>query len=767
MQMQCPTTPTSPLARFLKALTIWLATLMPGAAALAQVTPAAGPASASTATPASAASAPAAELKRVEITAKRPTELDERRESTAAKIVIGREEIDRFGDSSLGDVLKRLPGVTMQGRPGRGGAIRMRGLGAGYTQILLDGQRVPPGFSFDSLTPEQVERIEILRAPTAETGARAIAGTINIITREGFVKNINDVRLVAAIENGRVQPSASWTRNDTAGPFVYNYSLTAYRSDRNSDAVNTTVDRDLSDGSVTLAQRDVGAVREQRQGLNASGRLQWRGEQGVDVVTLMPFLVYSTGTSRRASTLTQTVGALPPPFDTSATEGEGSYALARLNGQWNHRLDQGGRVEWKFGLGEGRFDGASVRKETTAGAISNTIDDSNATVDRNLLLAAKFIQLLEGDHTVVLGAEGEANRRTEQRQMVQNGVLQLTEFGDNLAASATRFAAFAQDEWTLTPQWAVHAGLRWEGITTHGSGDDTQPESTNRSSVWSPMLHAVWKFAPESRDQMRFSLTRSYRSPTLQSLIGRPSINSRYPLPGPNTATQPDRAGNPDLQPELATGIDVAIERYLSGGGLLSANVFTRQIKNYMRNQTTLQDVSWSAVPRWVSSPQNIGDAVTRGIELEAKARLSDVVTDAPKVDLRANVSVFRSSVDSVPGPDNRLDQQPDYTANVGADYRVPGVPFTLGGNLNLTPAYATRISDTQTVSVSRKLVLDAYGLWVFSPTLQLRVTASNLAPSDYLTGNSIDDLASNIRETSLTTAPTYMNLQFRLEIKL
>ena len=63
----------------------------------------------------------------------------------------------------------------------------MRGLGSGYTQILLDGQRVPPGFSLDSTrSPEQIERIEILRAPTAETGARAIAGTINIITREGF-----------------------------------------------------------------------------------------------------------------------------------------------------------------------------------------------------------------------------------------------------------------------------------------------------------------------------------------------------------------------------------------------------------------------------------------------------------------------------------------------------------------------------------------------------------------------------------------------------
>ena len=143
--------------------------------------------------------------------------MQERRQSTAAKIIIGREEIDRFGDSTLGDVLKRLPGVTIQGRPGRGGAIRLRGLGSGYTQILLDGERVPPGFSIDSISPDQIERIEILRAPTAETGARAIAGTINIITREGYTRRVNDLRLTAAYENGKVNPSASWTRNISEG----------------------------------------------------------------------------------------------------------------------------------------------------------------------------------------------------------------------------------------------------------------------------------------------------------------------------------------------------------------------------------------------------------------------------------------------------------------------------------------------------------------------------------------------------------------------
>ena len=720
---------------------------------------------------ASGASAPAAaQLKRVEITATRASDTQERRESTAAKIVIGREEIERYGDSNLGDVLKRLPGVTMQGRPGRGGNIRMRGLGSGYTQILLDGQRIPPGFSLDSLTPEQIERIEILRAPTAETGARAIAGTINIITREGFNKHINDLRLVAGWENDRLQPSVSWTRNEPIGPFIVNTSLSVFSQDRQSGGTTTTVDRSLIDDTLLLNQTDVATLREKRQGVHASGRLQWRGEQGIDAVTLMPLLIYGTGTTQRHGTLTQTLGALPAPYDTSDTAGDGSFTLLRLNGQWNHRVEAGGRIETKFGFGQGRSVSASLRNETTAGALTRTLADRSDIVDRNLLLATKFTRVLEGEHSLVTGAEGETNRRTEQRTTLQDGQPLLVDFGDNVSASSLRFAAFAQDEWSLTPQWAAHAGLRWEGITTQGSGE-SEP-ARNRSSVWTPLMHAVWKPEPDSRDQVRVSLTRSYRSPTLQNLIARPRVNTRWPTAGPNTPTQPDYAGNPALKPELATGVDIAVERYLSAGGLLSANVFHRQIRNFMRSQTTLETVSWSPQQRYVSRPQNIGDAVTQGVELEAKFRLGDVLGDsAPKVDVRANASMFRSRVKSVPGPDNRLDQQPDYTANLGADYRVPGWPLTLGGNFNWTPGYDTRVSDVQTAVQGRKRVIDGYALWVFNPALQLRVTASNLNPRDYLTGGSVDSVDPvtlvPYRESSTTTAPTYLNLQFRLEMKL
>ncbi len=89
----------------------------------------------------------------------------------------------------------------------------MRGIGTGYTQILIDGERMPPGFAIDQPAPDQIERIEILRAPTAETGARAIAGTINIILREPLRQRGDDLRLGLGAElgseRGGLQPNAS------------------------------------------------------------------------------------------------------------------------------------------------------------------------------------------------------------------------------------------------------------------------------------------------------------------------------------------------------------------------------------------------------------------------------------------------------------------------------------------------------------------------------------------------------------------------------
>ncbi len=739
-------------------------------------TPGTVPTPAPPAAPAAKAPAPAApkdadqRLAPVQITGSRADDVQERRNSTAAKIIIGREEIDRFGDSTLGDVLKRLPGVTIQGRPGRGGAIRLRGLGNGYTQILLDGERVPPGFSLDSLTPDQIERIEILRAPTAETGARAIAGTINIITRGGYTRRVNDVRVTAAYENGKVQPSASWTRNLTAGEFIVNYSLSAFHIDRDNSSTTTTIDRRLDDGTVTLEQVDDGRLRVSGGGVHATARIQWRPEGGADAVTLTPILFANRFHSRRDGTLVQSIGATPSPYDQAETTASTGTALARLNGEWTHRFGPEARVEWRAGVGQARAPVNSFRTEFTGGSESRTLEETSRSRDTTVTASGKLVAAIFEAHSLVSGIELESNRRADTRTSLQDDKPILTDFADNISASSLRLAAYAQDEWSVTEHWAAHAGLRWEGIRTRGSVEEGEPEASNRSSVWTPLLHAVWKPDPKGRDQVRISLTRSYRSPTLSNLIARPSVNTRYPVPGANTPTQADRAGNPNLRPELATGIDIAVERYLAGSGLLSANIFRRNITNYMRSVTTLETVSYASVPRYVLRAQNVGDAVTEGLEVEAKFRASDVIENAPRIDVRANASFFRSRVRGVPGPDNRLDQQPDYTANLGADHRFAGLPLMLGGNVNWTPGYTTRLTDVQTASIGRKLVIDAYGLWTFNPALALRLSFSNLDPRDYLTGSTVDGpdiLGVPVRESAQTRAPTFINVQVRLEMKL
>ncbi len=218
----------------------------------------------------------ATRVESLEITEKRST-TSERRDSTAAKIVIGREEIEQYGDTNLGDVMRRLPGVTQGGRPGRGGPVRMRGMAGGFTQILINGERIPPGFSMEDIAPEQVERIEILRAPTAATGTRAIAGTINIILREALRERRNDVRAGVQEENGRYSPNASYSRNDSLSETgSYNLTLSANRRDLANDGVVETTFTDIPTGTVTLAQSNVIASTSLNESLFATSRFQWR-----------------------------------------------------------------------------------------------------------------------------------------------------------------------------------------------------------------------------------------------------------------------------------------------------------------------------------------------------------------------------------------------------------------------------------------------------------------------------------------------------------
>jgi iron complex outermembrane receptor protein len=704
--------------------------------------------------------APVQDMGQVEIKSDRNNDTEQRRQSTAAKIVIGREELDRQGDSTLGEVLKRLPGVTIQGAPGRGGGIRMRGLGGGYTQILLDGQRVPPGFSIESLTPDMVEKVEILRAPTAETGARAIAGTINIVLREGQRANPDDLKLGSSFEHGHRSDALNWTRNLKTEPLNGTLTISAMNSWRPDD--NTTVTDspipELGTAPSLTSQRVRNTLSlGHRQGMNANARLMWRGEEGRTLV-LMPFMVYSEYSNLGNIDLREekSINGLkqPPATDVASTQNNSRFVLTRLNGQWNQRFSADSRFEFKFGLGESHYNYRFSQIASGSAGLLYTLQESQSFRDLSQTWNGKWTQVLSNGHQLVSGLELEGVRRTEE------AIAEVSDDAGNMRARTQRWALYAQDEWTLNPRWSAHAGIRYENILTEGRNEEGAKR--NQSGVLTPLLHAVWKPLPDSRDQVRMSLTRSYKTPTLFNLVATTALSREA-----NSPTRPDRVSNPGLKPELATGVDIAVERYLSQGGVLSANVFRRNISDLIRYVTTERvDTAWApGQRRFVSSPQNVGDAVTQGLELEAKFRLNQIWPTALPMDVRSNLSFFHSRVLDVMGPNNRLDQQPSMTANLGADYRIRAIPLTIGGNANINPDYTTRRTEQQWTYQGAKRVVDVYGVWKFNPSTALRLTVSNWVPRDYLTGTTY--IGNGFSETANTNTRNWKNVQLRLEMKI
>jgi iron complex outermembrane receptor protein len=552
----------------------------------------------------------------------------------------------------------------------------------------------------------------------------------------------------------------NWVHNIQSEPLNGTFTVSAMNQMRPEDSTTLTDSDVAASGAMPswTSHRERNSVSlGHRQGLNANARLMWRGEQGRTLV-LMPFMVYSEYNSSGHADLTErrTIGSGASNFlsDSATATSNNRFVMTRLNGQWNQRFDADTRFEFKFGLGESHYKSQFNQSEIGNTGLLSTLDELQSFKDLSQSWNGKLTQILKNGHQVVSGVELEGVRRNE------DAVAEVADDAGNMRARTQRWAIYTQDEWTINPQWSAHAGIRYEHILTEGRNEEG--EKRNQSGVLTPLLHAVWKPVAESRDQVRMSLTKSYKTPTLVNLVARTALSREV-----NSPTRPDRMGNPGLKPELANGIDIAVERYLAGGGVLSANIFRRNISDLIRYVTSERyDTVWApGQRRFVSSPQNVGDAITQGLELEAKFGLNQMWPSALPIDVRSNVSFFNSRVLDVLGPNNRLDQQPSMTANLGADYRVRAIPLTLGGNVNYNPDYTTRRTQEQWAYQGAKRVVDVYGLWKFTPATALRVSVSNLTPRDYLTGTTY--VGNAFSETSNTTARNWQNVQVRLEMKI
>jgi outer membrane receptor for ferrienterochelin and colicin len=649
---------------------------------------------------------------------------DPRRDDTATKIVVGSEEIVKYGDTNVLDVLKRVPGITVNSNNGRGGEIRMRGLGAGYTQILVNGERAPAGFSMDSLAPDSIERIEVLRAASAEFSTQSVAGTINIILKRSVKNRLRELKLAAQGSSNGFGPNANLQLSDRDGAFSYSVSANAAQDRFEFDSSGT--ETGISPRGETLMLRSIRLPQKgQFTFLNLSPRLNWTLGQD-NTLTSQTFINHNRFRNRVGQEYTTLIGS-PPLFPETVGDYANVGSFVRSDLSWARKFASGAKLDLKLGVNAGNSENASQRK--AFGGNGAPILDTAITMDardRGLNSTGKYARTLEQGHTFAFGWDGGVDTRDDER-VERNALRPAAEqpVDEVSEARVKRLALFAQDEWNITPAWSMYLGARWEGIRTRVVGNVFGATEAS-SSVWSPIMQTLYKIPGKKGDQVRLAVTRTYKAPNVQNLSLRRQISDN------NSSTEPDNQGNPRLKPELAFGIDAAYEHYWAEGALVSVSVSSRRISDFTRNLVFFDGA------RWIQMPTNEDSATTRSLELETKFPLKAVMDDAPAVDVRASVNRNWSRVESVPGPYNRLDQQTPLTVNLGADYKAGAL--TAGGSFVYRKGGPVRVSLNQRAYVWPRRELDVYALWKFDPKRQLRVAVANLLRQGFQNESTYED---------------------------
>lgn len=115
--------------------------------------------------------------------------LSRQRDNMNVTNVVSADQVGRFPDANLGDALKRIPGITMQGDQGEARNIIIRGMAPQLNSVTVNGFRIPSAegdnrnIQLDLIPSDMIATVEVSKAVTPDMDGDAIGGSINLVTR--------------------------------------------------------------------------------------------------------------------------------------------------------------------------------------------------------------------------------------------------------------------------------------------------------------------------------------------------------------------------------------------------------------------------------------------------------------------------------------------------------------------------------------------------------------------------------------------------------
>ena len=414
------------------------------------------------------------------------------KEAPASISVVTRAELEKGAYTNLHDALRDVPGVILTPSDNNSNDIALRGMGANYTLILVDGKRTnsretqtngSTGTDQSWIPPlEAIERIEVVRGPMSSLyGSDAMGGVINVITRK-----------VAKEWHGSVRTDATLQERSSSG--------NAYQ------------------GNFYLS----GPIQEELLGLSIYGNYNKREEdrilQGFNDYDHRAINVKLALTPNKDHDVILELGTAKQHFISSPgmTLAANAALSDRKFERDNYSLQHKGR--WGWATSDTYLQREETRNIVRDMTIQNTVFNSSWTLplgQSNLLTTGVYFNEQDLKDTTTNTLRG-STRNTADR---------------------SQYAVFAENEWRLREDFALTGGLRYDHDSQAGGHV-------------SPRLYGVWTVDP--RWTVKGGVSSGFRAPSLRQTLGDWGQSSR----GGDIYGNPDLKPETSLTKEIGVLFD-------------------------------------------------------------------------------------------------------------------------------------------------------------------------------------------------------------------
>lgn len=619
----------------------------------------------------------------IEVSASKPTEIRIQLKETANTLqevnVVGNIGITKVKPQTIqyaskdlisqnggtaGDILKAMPSVAMGGSPNHNRDIRFRGLGNGYTQVLINGQ--PTGVSgnnretvLDLIPANQIERIEILANPTADIVSSGVNGVVNIVLKKGAPSTkLYDAVGKASFTadhlggyNGGVAINGRAKNLTIGGSFDRLYRIVENNSNGDIFKLNNAGER---------TENQYQTKKEVKMFTNntAKGFLGYN-VKGWDFYTEY---LYGDQIEDKEKDETTTV------FDASNKFKSGKHVIAPES---KHVYFHNPSAKITKNLGKHEFqltynynrsgeDKTQNQREyaalETSEPVLNKIPKMQRVDDRitlnTHLPSFYWSSAVLKSSTVKVGYQGfytsrDIVRNTEAYDEKTNTWKPKDENKNNFEANESVNALFATFQWN-SEKLKTNLGYRHEIADIRTKASSQNDYSKGHYSTGLPSLHLQY-----------FLTSKTYLASSVGRRIRRPGFNDLNPFVEIKSSTE-QKVGNPDLRPERAWAYELGMFTQVSNFNI-GANLFMRDIRDLIQKNITDQNGVF------VEQLINIHGARTSGIELVTAAKLGSWFN------INANYSKFWSKISSKDiNNGDQLKDQFSWTAKVLADFSLP-----------------------------------------------------------------------------------------------